>query len=224
MVLEAKNFDYQAIEITPGLGQVAIFTLSGQRQLPVLKHGEIVISDSSAIIGYLEKLKPEPKLIPKHPKEKALVQLIEDWADTTMAKATRNALIKAAAIDPDLLLGLLPNEVPTQLRNFIGELPCEIISDLSGLIHEGESTALLSNLEELSHSVQSSKWLVGNEMSIADIAIAAQLSLLRFPQSAGIKLAGKGCPGFSDNPLLEPLFDWRDQIENQLMATDFAAE
>ena len=57
-------------------------------------------------------------------------------------------------------------------------------------------------------------------MTFADIAIAAQLSLLRFPESAGSQLAGKGCPGFSDHPKLTPLFDWRDQLETDLLASD----
>ena len=55
-------------------------------------------------------------------------------------------------------------------------------------------------------------------MSFADLAIAAQISLLSFPPSAGDKLYGKGCPGFKDHPQLEPLFSWRDQLENSLMA------
>ena len=44
-----------------------------------------------------------------------------------------------------------------------------------------------------------------------------QLSLLRFPSSAGSALAGKGVPGLSDHPKLQPLFQWRDQIELKLM-------
>ena len=53
-------------------------------------------------------------------------------------------------------------------------------------------------------------------MTLADIAVAAQLSLLRFPSSAGSALA-KGVPGLSDHPKLQPLFQWRDQIELKLM-------
>ena len=54
-------------------------------------------------------------------------------------------------------------------------------------------------------------------MSLADIAVAAQLSLLRFPKSAGPELEGKGCPRFSNDPRLSILFDWRDQLETLLM-------
>jgi glutathione S-transferase len=55
-------------------------------------------------------------------------------------------------------------------------------------------------------------YLEGDRLSLADLAVAAQLTLLRFPASAGVPLAGRGVAGISDNPLLEPLFSWRDRI------------
>ena len=65
--------------------------------------------------------------------------------------------------------------------------------------------------------IQIHEYLIGDNLSIADIAVAAHLSLLRFPQSSGPKLAGKGCPGFSDNPQLISLFKWRDELEKKIM-------
>ena len=59
-------------------------------------------------------------------------------------------------------------------------------------------------------------------MTIADFAVAAQLSLLKFPKSSGPLLSQKGCPGFSDHPQFEPLFEWRDQLEAALMESDLA--
>ena len=36
MVLQAKGLSFRTVEVTPGIGQVAVFRLSGQRQVPVL--------------------------------------------------------------------------------------------------------------------------------------------------------------------------------------------
>lgn len=55
-------------------------------------------------------------------------------------------------------------------------------------------------------------YLEGNRLSLADLAVAAQLSLLKFPASAGAPLAGRGVEGIADSPLLAPLFAWRDRI------------
>jgi glutathione S-transferase len=53
---------------------------------------------------------------------------------------------------------------------------------------------------------------VGEALSLADLAVVAQLSLLSFPASAGAPLAGRGVPGLADDPQLAPLFAWRDRI------------
>jgi glutathione S-transferase len=71
-------------------------------------------------------------------------------------------------------------------------------------------------LEQLAALVAEAPYLVGDQLSLADLAVAAQLSLLKVPASAGAPLAGRGAPGIADNPLLEPLFSWRDRIAAQV--------
>ena len=58
LVLAAKGLDYTVVEVTPGLGQLELFRLSGQRQVPVLLDGSEVIADSTAIALYLERHHP----------------------------------------------------------------------------------------------------------------------------------------------------------------------
>jgi glutathione S-transferase len=65
--------------------------------------------------------------------------------------------------------------------------------------------------------------LVGDFLSLADLAVAAQLSLLRFPASSGPQLAGRGVAGLSDHPRLQPLFEWRDRLDARLLQQDPAA-
>ena len=111
MAMQAKGLSFREVEVTPGIGQVSLFRLSGQRQVPVLVDGDDVVSDSSAICRYLEEMRPEPALIPADPKQRAQMQLIEDWADTTLAAAVRSALLQAAADDAQLREVLLPDDV-----------------------------------------------------------------------------------------------------------------
>ena len=220
MVLEAKGLKYRVIEITPGVGQFEIFKLSGQRKVPVLVDKGQVIADSSAIVRYLDHTYPEPQLLPNDPKEAAQVHLIEDWADTTFAQSARKTLLKAAAMDPELRIALLPEEIPETIRKFVKGFSLEVISDVAQLVNQGEEEVLLESLKKLSNLVEANKWLIGQKMSIADIAVASQLSLLRFPASSGIPLVGKGYAGFSDHPDLENLFSWRDDLEMSLMQSN----
>lgn len=217
MVLQAKGLSYRTVDVTPGIGQVAVFRLSGQRQVPVLVDGDLVLADSSAIARHLEDRAPEPQLIPSDPRLAAQVHLIEDWADTTLAAAGRAALIQAAAIDPSLRVALLPEDLPAPVRSVMGAIPGGWVNSVSELVQQGGRADLLASLVELDASVGTSPWLVGGSMSLADLAVAAQLSLLRFPPSAGTPLAGKGIPGLSDHPGLQRLFQWRDQLELKLM-------
>ena len=82
---------------------------------------------------------------------------------------------------------------------------------------------MLSSLSTMAEAIDSAGVLVGDEVSLADLSVAAQLSLLRFPSSAGPDLAGRGVPGISDHPRLQSLFHWRDQLESRLTHQDPAA-
>ena len=217
MVLQAKGLSYRTVEITPGVGQVAVFRLSGQRQVPVLVDGETVLADSTAIALHLEQREVDPALVPTDPRQAAQVRLLEDWADTTLAAAVRVALVQAAALDPQLRVALLPDDLPDPVRRVMGSIPGGWVSNVTELVNQNERAELLASLEQLSIAVQAAPWLVGNAMSLADLAVAAQLSLLRFPASSGAALSGQGVPGLSDHPKLQPLFQWRDQLELRLM-------
>lgn len=217
MVLQAKGLSYRTVDVSPGIGQLAVFRLSGQRQVPVLVDGDTVLADSSAIARHLEQREPEPNLLPSEPQLAAQVHLIEDWADTTLAAAGRSALVQAAALDPELRVALLPDDLPDPVRSAMGVIPGGWVSTVSELVNQGERAELLSSLEQLAAAVQSNPWLVGPSMTLADLSVAAQLSLLCFPPSSGSQLAGKGVPGLMDHPKLQPLFQWRDQLELKLM-------
>jgi len=89
MALAAKKLEYRTVEITPAIGQIDIFQKTGQRKLPVLFDKETTIHDSSSIIRHLEKIEMYPKLIPEDPKQASQAQIIENWADTTLAKSIK---------------------------------------------------------------------------------------------------------------------------------------
>jgi len=222
LVLAAKGLDAKLVEVVPGLGQLELFRLSGQRQVPVLVDGSEVIADSTEIAFHLEQRHPLPPLLPADPKERAQVLLLEDWADTSLASSCRRALLQAAATNPKLRAALLPEATPASLRQLVSALPGGLmgsVSDtLSSLLAPLEARQLHRNLEQLTQLVAGRSYLVGDRLSLADLAVVAQLSLLRFPASAGAPLAGEGISGMADHPIVQPLFAWRDGILGTLGA------
>jgi len=212
LVLAAKGLQYSAVEVVPGVGQLELYRLSGQRQVPVLVDGAEVIADSTAIALHLEAREPLPALLPADPASRAQVRLLEDWADTTLASGARLALVQAAAGDAVLRTALLPEATPDGLRSLVGALPGGLLAGLGQVVDQAALRDLRTNLEQLTLLVQAQPYLVGSALSLADLAVAAQLSLLKFPASAGAPLAGRGVPGLADDPQLAPLFAWRDRI------------
>ena len=83
---------------------------------------------------------------------------------------------------------------------------------LASVIGVAERQQLQTNLEQLAVLVADQPYLVGGRLSLADLAVVAQLGLLKFPASSGVPLAGLGVGGIFDHPLLETLFNWRDRI------------
>jgi glutathione S-transferase len=214
LVLAVKGLDHSVVEVTPGFGQLALFRLSGQRQVPVLVDGAEVIADSTAIALHLERRHPLPALLPADPQRRAEVLLLEDWADTALAAGCRQALLEGAATDPVLRTALLPEATPGPLRQLVGGLPAGLLGGVGEALEglTGARCALQSNLEQLAVLCAARSYLVGDQLSLADLAVVAQLSLLRFPAASGAPLAGRGVSGVADNPLLAPLFSWRDRI------------
>lgn len=56
-------------------------------KMPGFKDGDFLISDSTAIITYLEALRPEPNLIPLDPRARARTIWFEEFGDTIMMSA-----------------------------------------------------------------------------------------------------------------------------------------
>jgi len=220
MALAAKKLEYRTVEITPAIGQIDIFQKTGQKKLPVLFDNEITIHDSTSIIRHLEKIQIEPKLIPDDPKEASQVQIIENWADTTFAKSIKIVFLEELTKNPILISSLFTNEMSDSIQKLLLNIPTKIASQISGLINQKEKESLKQNLEYLSNLIDQENFLIGEKLSIADITVASHLSLLKFPNSSGESLKGKGCSLYINDPSLQKLFNWRDFIEDQLAITN----
>jgi len=190
MALAAKKLEYRTVEITPAIGQIDIFQKTGQKKLPVLFDKETTIHDSSSIIRHLEKIEIEPKLIPEDIKEASQAQIIENWADTTLAKSIKIVFLEELTKNPILISSLFANEISDSMQKLLFNIPTKIASQISGLMNQKEKESLQQNLEYLSNLIDQENFLIGENLSIADISVASHLSLLKFPNSSGESLKG----------------------------------
>ena len=220
MALAAKKLEYRTVEITPAIGQIDIFQKTGQKKLHVLFDKETTIHDSSSIIRHLEKIEIESKLIPEDLKEASQAQIIENWADTTLAKSIKIVFLEELTKNPILISSLFAKEISYSMQKLLLNIPTKIASQVSGFINQKEKESLKQNLEYLSNLIDKENFFIGNKLSIADISVASHLSLLKFPNSSGESLKGKGCSLIINDPSLQNLFNWRDLIEDKVTKTN----
>ncbi|MFN6567557.1 glutathione S-transferase family protein [Dendronalium sp. ChiSLP03b] len=225
LILDYKGLEYRKIEVTPGIGQVELFRLTGQRQVPVLKDGNKYIADSTEIAKYLDLKYPERSLIPQDPKQRGLTLLIEEWADESIGIKGRKALFSAISQDQNFRKSLLPTSTPDILKNLVEGVPSDLLTVLglgvgySPDVIKSAIADLKQDLEALTLLLADSPYLTGDEPTLADLAVAGLSILLKFPEGPYLDLPasirGKGVPALVNNPDYEPFFTWRDRLYAQ---------
>ena len=76
--------DYEIDPITPFFGGEEFGRLSPLRRIPVLVHGDLVLTDSSVICAWLDEAFPGPALLPASPDDRARARWLEEYADSRL--------------------------------------------------------------------------------------------------------------------------------------------
>jgi glutathione S-transferase len=221
MILDYKGLQYKKIEVIPGVGQLEIFRLSGQRQVPIIKDGNTIIADSTAIALYLDKTYPDKPLFPSDEKSKALCTIMEAWADSSIAVNGRKCMLGALKSN-NLRSSILPSGTPDIFKNLVSAIPNELIDAVGmgvglspGGLKEAQD-ALHRELMAVCQLLSQSPYLLGSQPTLADLTVAALSLAIKIPEGPYLNipanLKGKGIPGFADNPAYEIFFTWRDRL------------
>lgn len=164
------------------------------RKIPALADGDFSLADSSAIVHYLEALRPDPNLIPTDPKARGRTVWFDEWADTILfgcgAKIFFNRVVAPRFLKQ-------PGDLAAADRAERDELP-PILDYLEGQVPE-------------------SGFLVEDRLTLADIAVASpfvnfahlKLSLAAWPRTAAYISAIHARPSFApiiaqESRLFEP--------------------
>ncbi len=222
LILDYKGLEYRKIEVTPGVGQLEVFKISGQPLVPVLKDGDTVIADSTEIALYLERKYPDTPIIPSDPVEKGQCLAYEEWADESIGLKGRKAFVGALNKNQNFRKSILPNNTPDFLKTLVGAVPSELLDLLgTGVGFGGDAVkdaqkGLNQDLEALSLILENRPYLVGDRPTLADLTVAGLSVILKFPEGNYLDipeaLKGKGIPGLADNSAYDTFFNWRDRL------------
>ena len=125
-------------------------------KMPGFRDGDFAISDSSAIVTYLEAVKPEPNLIPAEPRARARTIWFDEYSDTILF-ACGGKMFFNRIVAPKFLGQPGDEEVAAKAE-------CE------------ELPPLLDYLERV---IPPSLYLVEDRLTLADISVASPFANLR---------------------------------------------
>jgi glutathione S-transferase len=150
MVLEHKQQSYHCERVLPFANSPSYAAKHPLRKIPAFEDEYITLADSSVICDYLENKYPQPALYPKTPVERAKALWLEEYADTALQQLLGPGVFFAKLVAPAMYGTPVDQQ---KIDHSLQQLPpC---------------------LDYLERDVAGSGYLVGGELSIADLSVAS---------------------------------------------------
>lgn len=150
-----KGIEVEHKMLPPNADDPDFLEASPFRKIPGFRDGDFAISDSSAIIAYLDAIRPEPVLIPAEPRARARTIWYDEFADTIFAACGAKMFFNR------IVAPLLGRD-----------------ADLS-IADKAECDELPPLLDYIERVLPENGWLVGDGLTLADISVASPLVNLR---------------------------------------------
>jgi glutathione S-transferase len=183
-----KGLEVELKPSAPGNKDPEFLQASPFGKMPGFRDGDFAISDSSAIVTYLEAIKPEPNLIPTDPRSRARAIWYDEFADTILFSCGGKMFFNR--IVGPRFLGVAGDE------EIARKAECE------------ELPPLLDYLEGV---LPDSGFLLEDRLTLADIAVASPFANLRH---LNVVIDPARCPKLSryvaailDRPSFKPLVE-----------------
>ncbi len=157
IVLHEKEEEPDLETVEPWHQQRELAALNPAAEVPVLEDRGCVISDSGAICEYLDETRPEPRLLGRNLMERAEIRRLVAWFDVKFSREVTDLVWREK-----LIRRMKGNGTPN-----------------SAAVRAGLAN-IHAHLEYIGFLFDRRNWLGGEALSLADIAAAAQLSVLDY--------------------------------------------
>lgn len=181
-VLDHKELDYVAQNLTPVAHRAFAKLKTGQYQLPILQDGSRWVADSTAIAVYLDEVYPELPLLRSDPKQKQLTLELNDLANELGVHVRRWAM-SFALTESEESLDIIIGE-KGYLRKFekYTKPLMKIVMEKGLKLDDERVEASKQRIDEIVQIFNqklienSGRYLVGNRLGLADIAVCSMLA------------------------------------------------
>ena len=157
IALREKGLAVELVEVQPWTQPDELLRLNPASEAPVLVDGSLVVCDSQAITDHLEEAHPGPGLLGQGKAQRNETRRLTAWFDTKFNREVTELLWREKLVKRWARRGFPRSEV----------------------VREG-AQSIRFHLAYIDHLYQGRKWLAGDELSLADIAAAAHLSVLDY--------------------------------------------
>lgn len=200
--LRYKKIPFEVVDVAVTTAPLVVRRLHGAGKLPCLDMDGRLVADSTDIAEALEDAHPEPRLYPSDPRERALAHVLEDWADESLyfyeirmgwgdRGVRRGLLPRLLAHDPAPLAALAKLVVPLALRRTASS------QGIGRKSNEAVTRDVRRHVTALDAMLEGRPFLVGEALTIADLAVFAQLVCVqRAPEAARLIEAARHVTGW----------------------------
>lgn len=222
--LDHHHLDYKEVSFVPLLGELALRVRmqrwSGRITVPVLQDGLTWFTDSFDIARYADRLGTGTRLFP----DEHLAE-ISEWNQRSEAAlaAGRALLMLTMAGDPEFALGLLPVSPPAVLKPVLAPIAQKGVQAFINKYRmrdaaDQHESVFRSELERLAQATAGRRYLIGDTLTYADIAMAMVVQgispvderyLARVPGTRPSAITAELGRRYAE------LISWRDQLYAQ---------
>ena len=223
--LDYKRVPHRRRAIPGGVHMIVALALTrgAGYTFPILELDGEVISDSTAIIGALERRYPEPALYPEDPIERRRALDLEDYFDEQLGAPIRLLGWHEMTRDPQRLSGLMDQFLPPAVRGsqaardgavrFASAFTALRYGVRSEDAAERARHAVIAALDRLEAELDGKEYLVGDRFSVADLTAAALFyALLLPPEAPDLGDPPEGFQRFREPLRNRPGYEWVAEI------------
>jgi glutathione S-transferase len=194
--LHWKRIPYRIHE----LSMLQVLTRLGRvnpiRKVPALELDGRVVADSTDIAYFLDQQWPERPLLPRDPAERALCHFLEDWADESLYYYELRLRFTFPKNRPRWIAALLAHDAPS-LRPLFSPVISRTIRKqcaAQGIGRKPDEMVLRDldrQMDALAAWLAGKSWLVGSGLTLADIAVYAQLRCIDGTEEGHARLSAR---------------------------------
>lgn len=155
-----KKMDYKfevVIPVVPGNPPPNWSSLSPTGMIPAMQDGDFTLADSNAICLYMEKKQPAPPILPSDIREYGRALWFDAYAGGTIFRHVVHPLFHQTVVNPNI------KQVPSDKA---------VIDDVLNNVQPKVLSYLESQID--------GKYLVGNALTLADIAIVSNFIVYQY--------------------------------------------